>query len=384
MNLSNETELSAGQQRSRSSSPITLNGLCNKDNVQRILVIKLRHFGDVLLTTPLLNTLKIHFPHALIDVLVYSGTQDILSANKTVNQAWTVMRGSKYTSVKAQICSEWALFNNLKQQGYDLILNLSDQWRAGLYCRLLQPKFSIAFHYSKRDNWLWRYCHSKLVYISNSTEQHTVLTNLAILEPLQLTDVNTEVTMAYSMADVERITQICQQWKLDNYILIQPGSRWKFKTWSSASFSLLIDHLIMQGKMVVLTGGNDKAALDHIADIVNGCAKKNGSQNSKLINLAGTLTFPELAVLIDRACLYIGVDSVAMHMAAALHTPSVVLFGPTNLKQWYPWQARHTLLWAGDYRPLPSSDEVDTNTTERYLDAIPVQDVIKAIDSECS
>lgn len=68
-----------------------------------------------------------------------------------------------------------------------------------------------------------------------------------------------------------------------------------------------------------------------------------------------------------------------MHMAAALQTPSVVLFGPSNLKQWHPWQAPHTLIWAGNYRPLPSPDDINTDTSERYLDAIPVADVITAV-----
>lgn len=84
-------------------------------------------------------------------------------------------------------------------------------------------------------------------------------------------------------------------------------------------------------------------------------------------------------MLIDRAKLFIGVDSAPMHMAAALQTPSVVLFGPSNLKQWHPWQAPHTLLWAGDYRPLPPPDDINTDTPERYLDAIPVTDVITAV-----
>lgn len=99
-----------------------------------------------------------------------------------------------------------------------------------------------------------------------------------------------------------------------------------------------------------------------------------------MVNLAGRLDLPELAVLMDRAMLLIGVDSVPMHMAAALQTPSVVLFGPSNLAQWSPWQAPHTLLWAGDYRPLPDPDDVDTDTPERYLEAIPVEAVIRAVD----
>ena len=98
------------------------------------------------------------------------------------------------------------------------------------------------------------------------------------------------------------------------------------------------------------------------------------------MDLCGRTELPDLALLISGADLFIGVDSVPMHMAAALKIPSVVLFGPTNLNQWYPWNAPHTLLWAGDYRQLPAPGDVNTGTDERYPDAIPPQAVIRAAD----
>lgn len=381
MNTSNKTESPAGQP----SAPVATaqqrvfnlpDTLREKSNVQRILVIKLRHFGDVLLTTPLLSTLKANYPQAKIDVLLYGGTQDMLRENKTVNHAFIVDRGLKHAGLKTQISGEKALFNALKEHHYDLILNLSDQWRAAAYCRLLKPGFSIGFITPNAIPLLWRYCHSTLVDIPNAAKRHTVLNNLDILAPLQLTDIITDVTMSYGAHDVERVKQLCQQRHINDYILIQPSARWKFKTWASESFSQLVNHLTEQGETILLTGGKDQAELDYIAEIIAGC-----TQPEKVVNLSGLLALPELAVFIDNAKLFIGVDSVAMHMAAALQTPAVVLFGPSNLNQWHPWQAPHTLLWAGHYRSLPHPNEIDTDTTDRYLNAIPVSEVINAVDS---
>ncbi|ATM88567.1 MULTISPECIES: putative lipopolysaccharide heptosyltransferase III [Yersinia] len=378
MNTSNMTQSPTGQPAPTPAQEhnILPAALREKGNIQRILVIKLRHFGDVLLTTPLLSTLKANYPQAKIDVLLYGGTQEMLRENTTVNHAFIVDRDLKHAGLTAQISGEKALFNALKAQHYDLILNLSDQWRAAAYCRLLKPGFSIGFHYPKRDTWLWRYCHSTLVDIPHAAERHTVLNNLDILEPLQLTDIITDVTMSYGPQDIERVKQLCQQRNISDYILIQPSARWKFKTWASESFSQLINHLTEQGETVLLTGGKDQAELDYIAEIIAGCA-----QPEQVINLSGLLALPELAVLIDNAKLFIGVDSVAMHMAAALQTPAVVLFGPSNLNQWHPWQAPHTLLWAGHFRTLPHPNEIDTDTTDRYLNAIPVNEVIEAVDA---
>ncbi|EKN4197320.1 putative lipopolysaccharide heptosyltransferase III [Yersinia ruckeri] len=375
MNTSNKTQPHNGQRLEPLSAAIIPEILRNKDNVQRILIIKLRHFGDVLLTTPVLNTLRANYPNALIDILLYSGTEAILAANDAINHVYTVDRQLKHAGLKAQFMGEKALFNTLKQQRYDVILNLSDQWRAGVYCRLLQPKLSIGLSYPKRQNRLWRYCHSLLVTIFQAEEQHTVLNNLAILEPLQLSEISVDVTMAYGEKDAQRTKEICQQHNIDSYVLIQPSARWKFKTWSSIYCSQLINYLTEKGESVIITGGKDRAELDYIAEILSQC-----SQPERIVNLAGTLNLTELAALIDQAKLFIGVDSVAMHMAAALQTPSVVLFGPSNLKQWHPWKSPHSLLWAGSYAQIPEPRQIDTNTSERYLDSIPVIEVQRSVD----
>lgn len=158
------------------------NALLHRNTVQRILVIKLRHFGDVLLITPVLSTLRANYPHALIDVLVYDSTDAMLVGNRDVYLAYTVDRNLKHQGLKAQYRGEQALWNSLRTGHYDLVINLSDQWRAALYCRFLKPTFSLGFRYPKRNNRLWRACHSLLVDVADAS-QHTVLNNLSILAP---------------------------------------------------------------------------------------------------------------------------------------------------------------------------------------------------------
>ncbi|TXE23939.1 putative lipopolysaccharide heptosyltransferase III [Serratia marcescens] len=350
------------------------NTLLHRNTVQRILVIKLRHFGDVLLMTPVLSTLRANYPHALIDVLVYDGTDAILAGNRDVYLAYTVDRNLKNQGLKAQYRGEQALWNSLRTGHYDLVINLSDQWRAALYCRFLKPTFSLGFRYPKRNNRLWRACHSLLVDVADAS-QHTVLNNLSILAPLALPTLITTVTQAWRQCDIDEVDRLSRRHHLTDYVLIQPTARWAFKTWTVEEFREVINHLTARGETVVLTGGRSEEEVTMVKTILAGCTSPQ-----RVVNLTSRLDLPELAVLIDRAKLFIGVDSVPMHMAAAVQTPSVVLFGPSNLAQWSPWQAPHTRIWAGDYRPLPSPDEIDTNTTERYLAAIPADDVIRAVD----
>ncbi len=70
------------------------------------------------------------------------------------------------------------------------------------------------------------------------------------------------------------------------------------------------------------------------------------SPKTGVVSLAGQLTLRQLASLIDHARLFIGVDSVPMHMAAALQTPCVALFGPSKLTFWSPWQVKGEVIWA--------------------------------------
>ncbi len=351
--------------------------LFSREKVQHILVIKLRHYGDVLLTTPLLSTLQLNYPNAMIELIVYGDTQSILTGYPCVCKTYTVDRTLKSQGGRAQYLGEKSLWKKLRGCHYDLIINLSDQWRTALYCRFLKPTYSIGFHYPKRNKRLWQACHSRLVEMEGHQQQHTVLNNLSILAPLGLPIRVTTVTQSYRQRDIDEAQRLIDHHKINGYVLLQPTARWAFKTWSVESFTEVVNHLTALGETVVLCAGRAADEISNVATIHANCAKP-----LQVVNLAGCLDLSTLAVLIDRAKLFIGVDSAPMHMAAALQTPSVVLFGPSNLAQWAPWQAKHTLIWAGDYRLLPKPEEINTNTEERYLDAIPVSDVIQAIDHQ--
>ena len=348
------------------------------ETVRNILVIKLQHFGDVLLSTPVLSNLKHYYPEARLDVLLYAGTAAMLAASPLVDNIYKVDRSLKKRGLYAQIRGEWSLFKQIKATSYDLVVNLSDRWRSALCCRLLKPRHSIGFTHERRNRFLWGRCHTMLAKRSNEQvfSQHEVLNDLGILAPLAFPKLSTNVTMAYGQADVDYFNELCRQHRLKDFIVMQPTARWAFKTWPPRGSSRVIDYLSARGETVVLTSGREESDLAMVDEILAGCGP-----GVKTVNLAGRLTITQLAALIDRAKLFIGVDSVPMHMAAALGTPSVVLFGPTNLPQWHPWQAPHTLLWAGSYRDLPHFRQINTATDERYLAAIPVEDVIEAVNA---
>ena len=340
---------------------------------QRILVIKLRHHGDMLLTTPVIRTLHDNYPGARIDVLLYKETETMLSHHPLITHCFSIDRAWKKLGPWRHIAHEWQLLRVLRAQHYDLVINLADQWRSALITRFTGARRRLGFDYPKRRGALWRFCHSDLAPVSGHATMHTVEQNLSLLKPLALPHTRTDVTMSYLPADAETIRQLLSQQHITGrYIVVHPSSRWFFKCWTDEKMAALITQLAADGYPVVLTSGPDQAETEMVARI------QSLSHGEQIVSLAGKMTLTQLAALIDHAELFIGVDSVPMHMAAALNTPYVALFGPSKLTFWRPWEGEGTTIWAGDFGPLPDPDDIQTNTTERYLDLIPVEAVLTA------
>lgn len=336
----------------------------------RILVIKFRHHGDMLLTTPVIHSLKAAWPHAQIDVLLYEETRAMLNAHPDIHKIYAIDRTWKKQGVRYQLKQEWQLMSALRKRRYDIVVNLADQWRSAIITRFTGAAVRLGFDFPKRQGVLWKKCHTQLVSTSAHHSLHTVQQNLSLLAPLNLPTQRDDVGMHYTAADRQKVRQQVGE---AGYVVVQPTSRWFFKCWSEDKFAAALQGLVDDGQKIVLTSGPDSKEIA----MVNGIIERLSSRDN-VISLAGQLTLTELAALIDDAGLFIGVDSVPMHMAAALHTPTIALFGPSKLVFWRPWQVQGEVIWAGDYTTLPDPDSIDTKTGERYLDAIPPDVVLTA------
>jgi heptosyltransferase-3 len=343
---------------------------------RNILVIKLRHHGDMLLTTPVINALHQRYPDASIDVLLYQETRPMLQAHPAIRHLHLIDRKWKKLGVWQQLKHELALVNAVRNSHYDLVINLADQWRSALITLISGAPERIGFAYSKRDTCFWRVCHNRLVPTASFNQLHTVEQNLLALSPLDIPVKHIPVSMHYDKEDWLAAEQLLLQQGVDGpYVVIQPTSRWVFKCWDDEKVAALIDRLNQPGLNIILTAAPDAKEMAMIEHILSLC------HNPHITTIAGQLSLTQLAALIDHARLFIGVDSAPMHMAAALQTPCVALFGPTKLQHWRPWGENNRVIWAGDYGPLPSPDSINTQTEQRYLSAIPVDDVVAAARS---
>ncbi|BAE75476.1 Lipopolysaccharide core heptosyltransferase RfaQ [Sodalis glossinidius str. 'morsitans'] len=339
----------------------------------KILLIKLRHHGDMILTTPVINNLLQHYPEAEIDVLLYKETAPILAHYPAIAHIHVIDREWKKQGLLRQLEHEYALAQTLRARHYDLVINLADQWRSAIVALLSGAAQRIGFDYTKRRSFLWSLAHNHLVTTADHARLHTVEQNLSILDPLNLAITDCSSSMYYATADKARGEALLREHQvMGDYIVIQPTSRWLYKCWDDTKMAQLIEGLATCRLPVVLTAGPDKHEQEMVAHIISLC------RGVKPVNLAGQLSLPQLAAVIDGAHLFIGVDSAPMHMAAALNTPCVALFGPTKLQRWRPWSEKSIVLWAGDYTELPDPDTIDTQAPQRYLSAIPLEPVLAA------
>ncbi|UOO81657.1 putative lipopolysaccharide heptosyltransferase III [Uruburuella testudinis] len=344
---------------------------------KRILIIKLQHHGDVLLATPVADALKQAYPDCEIDMLVYAATADVISDNLQLRRIFCIDRQWKKQGAGRHLHHEYALFRNLRAQHYDWVINLSGQWRAALAAKLCGRR-SAGIGLGNRNNALWRWAHSSLA-AELGHEHHIVAHHLAALDPLALpAGIVPKVRM--DIADAHRNSlraKLAERGRRDeDYVLMHPGSRWFFKCWDNDKTAALLQKLLDHGENIVLTAAPDEreqAMLEEIA------GRLKTSATAKVWLLSGCLNLRELAAAIDEAKLFIGVDSVPMHMAAALDKPQVALFGPSWVSRWRPYSDQATVIWAGDYGPLPHPDSINTDDPTRLLSAIPVEAVWQAV-----
>lgn len=310
--------------------------------VRRVLVIKLRHFGDVLLTSPVFGVLKDHLPHAEIDALVYAETAPMLRHHPAVAQVHGIDRGWKQVGVLAQWRHERNLLATLRERRYDLIIHLTEHARGARLARRLKPRYAVARRYrSKRGRW-WRNSFSH-TYTVPSRPRHTVEVHLDALRRLGIYPAPDARALLFHPGEAaqEQVAGLLAEHGLrpGGYIVVHPTSRWLFKGWSRDAFATVIDTLQAGGQRLVLSAAPDAREMQLAADIVSRCEHAP-------LDLSGRLDLEQLGALIAHARLFVGLDSVPMHLAAAVATPCVALFGPSDEQTWGPWRVPHRVVSA--------------------------------------
>lgn len=344
-------------------------------SILRALVIKLRHHGDVLLTSPTFTVLKNHVPHAQLDALVYADTAEMLTGHPAITNVYTVDRAWKRRGLVSRMREEWRLLRTLRSRRYDLIVHLTESARGALLAVALGPRAAVARDYGPKRKWLWRAAFTHRYRIP-AKPRHTVEIHLDALRRVGIYPLANERTLtlipgAEAEASVRALLET-NTLEPRSFIHIHPTSRWLFKCWEPEKYAALINALQDGGECVVLTAAPSEQELQFVGRITTRLRKP-------VVNLAGRLNLKQLAALTAQAKCFIGVDSVPMHIAAAMQTPTVALFGPSGDLEWGPWQVKaHIVISSHSCRPC-GLDGCGNGKVSDCLTSISVQQVLSAI-----
>lgn len=348
--------------------------------LKRALVVQLRHHGDVLLTSPVFAVLKNHAPSLEIDALVYAETRHMLDLHPAIAQVHVVERRWKELAAPARLMRELRLHAALRERGYDLIVHLSEHPRGAWLARSLGARYAVAHNFTRKAN-LWKKSFTHLAPLPGNGRRHRVELNLDTLRRLGVQPGDDERRLVLVPGeDAERSVDdllAANGLAPKGFIHFQPGSRWLFKCWPPERAAKLIDALSRRGERVALTSGPDERERAQAAEICS-------STEARVANFSGKpmLSMKQLGALSARAKLFIGVDSAPMHIAAAMRTPVVALFGPSGEFEWGPWGVPHRIVASSEHPCRPcGNDGCGGGKVSECLARLPMEAALAAVDS---
>ncbi|SDI49401.1 putative lipopolysaccharide heptosyltransferase III [Propionivibrio dicarboxylicus] len=347
------------------------------DRLRRVLVVKLRHHGDVLLSSPVFSVLKAHAPLADIDALVYADTADMLSQHPAIDQLHVIDPRWKKLGPWGHISAELQLLRALRARRYDLVIHLTNHPRGAWIARCCSARWSVAPRTGGRGRW-WQNAFSHFYPTPRHALRHTVELNLDALRRLgiQPTPDSRRLSLVPGPAAETRVDALLQEIGISRqaFIHLHPASRWFFKCWTVDNMAALVDRLHAAGHAVVLSAAPDAEERRMIEAIQAKVA-------TPAFSFAGQLSLKELAALAARARLFIGVDSAPMHIAAAMGTPVVALFGPSGDKEWGPWGVPHRVVASTSHPCRPCGlDGCAGSKVSDCLVTLPLTQVWQAVE----
>ncbi|OZB34505.1 MAG: hypothetical protein B7X47_00375 [Ferrovum sp. 34-44-207] len=279
-------------------------------SIKKYLIICTLRLGDVLLSTPIANSIRVKDPEAQIDYLVLKGSEGILEGNPDINQVIALPHRTSFIHRIKEYFSLW--------RKYDVALSPVSSDRARLYGFIAGKKF-YGF-YNEHTSQLSKFFLTD-GFLFDNINTHTVIHNQKLLSFIDIKPSN-KVIPPFKELNLSNIV-LTQE-----YIVIHPYPKFNYKMWDKNKWVELVRYIQERNIAVVLTGGSEKDEIEYCKDIEKATQCKN---------LAGKLSLGEVAHLIKGAKYFVGPDTGITHIAAATGVRTIALFGPTNPVKWGPW-----------------------------------------------
>lgn len=276
----------------------------------RILVIALRRIGDVLLTTPLIASLRRAWPDATIDALVFADTAGILQGNPDIN---TVVAMPARRTVAQSVTLAARLW-----RGYDLAISTQSGDRPTFFALIAGRRRVALVEETFNGRMKQRLLDRALTY---EPGVHRVEEMLRLADLLGIERVPRMVAPRARTSDAA---------PAGDYAVIHAAPMFRYKQWTASGWRDLAAAFSARGMTVVATGGPAAAERAYLDEVWNGAV---------VTRLDGQLDWAQLSGLLAKARVYVGPDTSVTHLAAASGCPTIALYGPTDPRLWGPWPA---------------------------------------------
>jgi ADP-heptose:LPS heptosyltransferase len=309
----------------------------------KILLLQLKRIGDLILTTPAIRCLREEFPRARLALIVDSSCAGLLDSI-AVDEAWIYKKGGGLQGLIGRGPNAW-LKHGLLGFGADWALDFSGTDRSTYLSTLSLSKRRVTFQRFRKKP-LRKYLYTDFVR-SSVSERHTADHYTDLLAPLGVQRENVSSDLRLSEQHVARVRALLANAGVPEiYIVVHAGTARPEKYWLPERWAEVIGYLYDElGLISVLTGSEDLGEREHLARI-------RSALRCKHIDISGKTDLIGLAGIIKGARLLCGVDTAAVHLADAMNTPSLALFGPTNPFHWRPRHAKSAILRARTRPPF--------------------------------
>ncbi|WP_137043863.1 glycosyltransferase family 9 protein [Pseudolabrys sp. FHR47] len=284
----------------------------------RILVVALRRLGDVLLTTPLIASLRKAWPDATIEALVFADTAGILAGNPDLDGIVTMPPRRSFTQSLSLVAKLW--------RRYDLAISTQSGDRP-VFFAFVAGGIRMAPVEAKKNGAFKRFLLHKSVPVVAGV--HRVEDMLRFADALGIARVPRLVPPAALPFEGN---------PSGDYAVIHAAPMFRYKQWTAQGWRDIAASLKARGVTVIATGGPAAQERAYLDDVWRG---------AEVTRLDGKLNWGQLSGLLAGARVFIGPDTSVTHLAAACGCPTVALFGPTDPRLWGPWPVGGlSALWA--------------------------------------
>ncbi|HET6387006.1 MAG TPA: lipopolysaccharide heptosyltransferase II [Armatimonadota bacterium] len=293
---------------------------------RRILIVKLSSIGDVVHALPVARSLRLGFPDAYICWAVHRSCREVVEGNPYLDEVFVLEEKTLGRLFRAGI--------QLRAKGFDTAIDLQGLFVSGLLTWLSGSRDRIGFignqemrrlfinRPSVRSNrrMLPPYCYMEFAVAAGGPS----------LEPAPEIFVSAEHRRAAGELLAPALS------RGGPIVALNPGARWDTKRWSIEGFAAVADQLMDEhGAEVVIIGGpGDRPLADAIA----------AKMRSNPLSIAGQTSLKTLAAVFERSAIYLGGDTGPMHIAAAMGTPVLAIFGPTDPEKTGPVGAPYRII----------------------------------------